>query len=116
MFPRRSASLLLFLFAACSVALPANEYGLRVVPNRDTYERLAARHAEQRLVDVTTLAPTIALDVRYATANNILHRQLYPVARVYLRAPAARALASVQADLAAEGLGRRSSMATVPIA
>ncbi len=93
------------LLAACSVAIPANEYGLRVVPDRATYERLAARDPGKRLVEVTTVDATIRLDVRYATANNILHRPLYPVARVLLRAPAARALADVERELAGEGLG-----------
>src|SRR3954452_11165892 len=93
------------LFLACSVAIPANEYGLHVVPDRATYERLAARNVEKRLLAGTGLDPTIRLDVRYATENNILHRPLYPVVRVYLRAPAARALADVQHELAASGLG-----------
>lgn len=93
------------LVVACTTAIPTNEYGLRVVPDRATYERLAARDAEKRLVAVTSLDPTIRLDVRYATENNILHRPLYPVVRVYLRAPAARALADVQRELAAAGLG-----------
>ena len=95
----------LVLLAACSIAIPPNEYGLRVVPDLATYERLAAHDPDKRLVDVTTADPTIRLDVRYATANNILHRPLYPVVRVMLRAPAAQALADVQRELAKEGLG-----------
>jgi D-alanyl-D-alanine dipeptidase len=93
------------LLAACSIAIPSNEYGLRVVPDLATYERLAARNPDERLVEVTAADPTIRLDVRYATANNILHRPLYPVVRVMLRAPAARALVDIQRDLAREGLG-----------
>jgi D-alanyl-D-alanine dipeptidase len=92
------------LLAACSIAIPANEYGLRVVPDLATYKRLAARNPDERLVEVTSIDPTIRLDVRYATANNILHRPLYPVVRVMLRAPAARALVDIQRDLAREGL------------
>src|SRR5262245_2270811 len=94
----------LLLVACATPQISPNEYGLRVVPDRATYERLAARDPEKRLVDVTTLDPTIRLDVRYATANNLLHRQLYPIARVFLRAPAARALAHVQRELAPAGL------------
>jgi D-alanyl-D-alanine dipeptidase len=105
MFNKRSAAPLVLLFAACTVAIPANEYGLRVVPDRTTYERLAGRDLEQRLVEVTSLDPTIRLDVRYATDNNILHRRLYPVVAVFLRDPAAHALAQAQRDLAREGLG-----------
>jgi zinc D-Ala-D-Ala dipeptidase len=101
--PRRA--FLALLFVACSVAIPPNEYGLRVVPDRATYERLMAREPAKRLVEVTSVDSTIRLDVRYATADNILHQQLYPVARVYLRAPAASALGDVQRELAHEGLG-----------
>lgn len=101
-------SFALLLACACtSTQIPPNEYGLRVVPDLATYERLAAHDADKRLVEVVTLDPTIRLDVRYATANNILHRPLYPVVRVFLRAPAARALADIQHELAAMGLGLR---------
>ncbi|HEV8434723.1 MAG TPA: M15 family metallopeptidase [Thermoanaerobaculia bacterium] len=95
---------LILLLAACAASIPPNRYGLRVVPDRATYEKLAARDPEQRLVDVSTI-PGVRIDVRYATTNNFMHEQLYPIAKVYLRAPAARALADVQRDLAAEHLG-----------
>jgi len=94
----------LLLLAACASGIPPNKYGLQVVPDRATYEKLAASDPEQRLVDVSTI-PGIRIDVRYATTNNFMHEQLYPVAKVYLRAPAARALADVQRELAAEHLG-----------
>jgi len=95
---------IVLLLVACAANIPPNRYGLQVVPDRATYERLAARDAEQRLVDVSTI-PGIRIDVRYATTNNFMHEQLYPIAKVYLRAPAARALAAVQSDLAAEHFG-----------
>jgi D-alanyl-D-alanine dipeptidase len=91
--------------AACvsSTTIPPNRYGLQVVPNRATYERLAAAEPAKKLVDLASLG--IPLDIRYATANNFMHRPLYPVAKAYLRAPAAQALAAVQRDLAPQGLG-----------
>ena len=57
------------------------------------------------LVELNKLDPTIKLEIRYATANNFMHTPLYPVARVFLRAPAARALEEVERDLAPRGLG-----------
>ncbi len=95
---------LVLLLVACAAQIAPNKYGLRVVPDRATYERLVARDPEQRLVDVSTI-PGIRIDVRYATTNNFMHEQLYPVAKVYLRAPAARALAGIQSELAVEHLG-----------
>jgi D-alanyl-D-alanine dipeptidase len=101
----RAARALPFLFLlACAgaVHIPANQYGLRVVPDAATYRALAAAHPDRRLVDVATLG--IATDVRYATPDNFMKKTLYPVAKVYLRAPAANALASIQRELAPQGL------------
>ncbi|HET7710368.1 MAG TPA: M15 family metallopeptidase [Thermoanaerobaculia bacterium] len=99
--------LLILLVAACSSApvVAPNRHGLRVVSDIATYERLAARDPEKRLVDVEQSAPGVRIDVRYATDNNFMRRPLYPIARVFLRAPAARAIAAVQQELAREGLG-----------
>ena len=101
-FLRRRAVLAL-VFAACTTAIPANRYGLRVVPDLATYERLAQRDSSKRLVDLESLG--IPIDIRYATENNFMKQTLYPVAKAYLRAPAARALADVQRELAPLGLG-----------
>jgi zinc D-Ala-D-Ala dipeptidase len=58
------------------------------------------------LVDVTTIAPDIKLDFRYATPNNFAKEAVYPAgARCYLRADVAARLGRVQADLKKEGLG-----------
>jgi D-alanyl-D-alanine dipeptidase len=100
-FLRRRAVLAL-VFVACTTAIPANRYGLRVVPDLAAYERLAQRDPGKRLVDLATLG--IATDIRYATPNNFMKETLYPVAKAYLRAPAARALAEANRELAARGL------------
>jgi zinc D-Ala-D-Ala dipeptidase len=93
----------LFLLAACATQIAPNRYGLRVVPDAATYQRLAQRDPDKRLVDIETLG--VPLDVRYATPDNFMKKTLYPVAKSYLRAPAARALAEVQRELAPRGLG-----------
>jgi D-alanyl-D-alanine dipeptidase len=96
---------LLLIAAACSAApaIPANRYGLHVVPDRAAYERLARLDPDKRLVDLESLG--LPLDIRYATANNFMKKPLYPVAKAFLRAPAARALLGVESDLAQRGLG-----------
>jgi D-alanyl-D-alanine dipeptidase len=101
----RSRFLALVLFAACATApaIAPNRYGLVVVPDRATYDRMARSNPEKHLVDLSTLG--IPLDIRYATTNNFMQQELYPVAKAFLRAPAARALAEVQRDLATRGLG-----------
>lgn len=57
------------------------------------------------LVDLHSIHPTIRLDLRYATANNFMHRALYKQSRCLLRANAAEQLSQVQQDLEAYGLG-----------
>ncbi|MGC3999711.1 MAG: M15 family metallopeptidase [Anaeromyxobacter sp.] len=61
--------------------------------------------AVPQLVDVTTVAPGVRLDLRYATPDNFLHAAVYPCARCLLRRPAAEALARAQAWLEQRGYG-----------
>jgi D-alanyl-D-alanine dipeptidase len=63
--------------------------------------------APPALVDARAFAPTLALDLRYATAGNFVGARVdgYEAARCLLSEPAARALAAAQADLAGAGLG-----------
>ena len=104
---KRRINLIAFalLLACATTSIPKNRYGLAVVPDFATYERLANADPDKRLVDVERAVPGVRIDVRYATTNNFMHATLYPIAKVFLRAPAARALAEVQADLAKDNLG-----------
>jgi D-alanyl-D-alanine dipeptidase len=96
-------AVLLFACVSTAVDVPPNQYGLRVVPDLATYERIVHANRETRLVDLGKLG--IPLDIRYATANNFMKKPLYPVAKAFLRAPAADALLAVQRELAARGIG-----------
>jgi zinc D-Ala-D-Ala dipeptidase len=57
------------------------------------------------LVELTTLDPTIKLDIRYATRRNFLGTPLYTQARAFMQRPAAEALVRVHRSLAAQGYG-----------
>lgn len=59
------------------------------------------------LVDVREIEPSIRADIRYVGSNNFVGTPVdgYEAAKCLLSRPAAEALASVQRDLAAEGLG-----------
>jgi len=57
------------------------------------------------LVDAATIQPPPLEEIRYATRYNFTGEVLYPAARAYVHRDTAAALAKVQADLAAEGLG-----------
>jgi len=57
------------------------------------------------LVDITTLDPTIRLDIRYATADNFLEVPLYARAKCFLHSDVAKALVKVQAKAKEMNLG-----------
>jgi D-alanyl-D-alanine dipeptidase len=93
--------------APAGTAAAANRYGygLAVVGDLAAYQEEVRRDPDNELVDLAAAVPGVVLDVRYATRENFLGRELYPVARALLRRPAAEALAAAQRELAAEGLG-----------
>ena len=106
---RRVAALLVTLAVlACAHAapeIPPNRHGLAVVSDPALYRQLVALDNNKELVDLERFAPSIVLDVRYASDDNFMKRRLYPEARVLLRRPAAEALVAVQRELARQGLG-----------
>ena len=57
------------------------------------------------LVELTSLDPTIRLDIRYATADNFLSTPVYDEARAFLQRPAAEALLRAHRALAHTGHG-----------
>jgi zinc D-Ala-D-Ala dipeptidase len=73
--------------------------------------------ADTLLTDVRSLDSTIVVDLRYATSNNFTGAPLpgYDANRAFLRREAASALALVQADLRAEGLGLKIFDAYRPV-
>jgi D-alanyl-D-alanine dipeptidase len=89
-------------FAALLLVFACATSSLNVLDARG-YRETVARDPELRLVDLETLG--IPLDIRYATPDNFMKKTLYPSAKAYLRAPAARALAEVQRELAGRGVG-----------
>src|SRR5215831_6683670 len=57
------------------------------------------------LVEIISLDPTIHLDIRYATPNNLVGRAVYREARAFLQKPAAEALVRVHRSLKPRGYG-----------
>jgi D-alanyl-D-alanine dipeptidase len=67
----------------------------------------AASSPHPGFVDVATVVPGLVIDLRYLGADNFVGARIdgYERPVLYLTRPAAAALAKVQADLAAKGLG-----------
>ncbi len=57
------------------------------------------------LVELTKLDPTIKLDIRYATTNNLFSTVFYSQARAFMQRPAADAVARVNQKLHKQGYG-----------
>jgi len=57
------------------------------------------------LVDITTVASNVKLDIRYATANNFLGAPVYEQAKAFLQRPAAEALARAAQKVQTLGYG-----------
>ena len=66
---------------------------------------LARPGEREPLVDLAATDASIRVDIRYATKDNFTKEILHPVNRCLLRTTVAKRLRSVQADLAAQGLG-----------
>ncbi|HEX2098645.1 MAG TPA: M15 family metallopeptidase [Rubrobacteraceae bacterium] len=98
------AGVLLAAFA-CAPSIPRNEYGLEVIEDKDLYLRTVAEDSSKELVELQDEIPGIRLDIRYATSDNVMQEQLYPIVKALLRKPAAGSLAEVQQDLEARSLG-----------
>jgi D-alanyl-D-alanine dipeptidase len=94
----------------------AQQVSFRITPVRPVEELRAEALKEQPpreqgdflkpdLVELTTLDPTIKLDIRYATTNNFLGTPVYTEARAFLQRPAAEALLRAHRELKAYGYG-----------
>lgn len=95
----------LLLSAACAITIPRNEYGLEVIKSSSLYRRTVAADPSKELVDLARAVPNLLLDLRYAGPDNFMKRPLYPVARAFLRRPAAEALREAQRELEDRDLG-----------
>ncbi len=75
--------------------------------NWKEYREQVLHDPEKKMVELKTAVPGVRYDLRYATTNNFMHRRMYPAGTktTFLRAPAAAALAKVDAELTEKGLG-----------
>ena len=82
---------------------PADE--LRRIARAATPPHETGDFRKPDLVELTSLDPTIKLDIRYATTNNFLQTVFYPQARAFLQRPAADAVVRANRKLKAMGYG-----------
>jgi zinc D-Ala-D-Ala dipeptidase len=63
------------------------------------------RKLPSELVELTSVDPSIPLDLRYASTNNFLGTPVYEQGRAFLQRPAAEAVVRAHRALATQGLG-----------
>jgi D-alanyl-D-alanine dipeptidase len=114
---RRVAGCALVLLAAAPAVCVEERPGVfRITPRRPVAElrrealaatppREAGPFRTAELVELTSLDPTLRLDVRYATSQNFLSTPVYEAARAFLQRPAAEALVRAHRSLARTGHG-----------
>ncbi len=85
--------------------IPVNEYGLKVVTDISTYNKLVLLDSNNAIVDLEHTVPHLKKDVKYATTDNVTKHVLYAAPGTFLRLPAARALGKVAEELALNGIG-----------
>lgn len=87
--PWSIALLLLVLLTSCAEGPPTEEGNFK----------------DSDLVELIKLDPSFKLDIRYATANNLVGRAVYTEARAFLQRPAAEALVKINSELKPHGFG-----------
>lgn len=94
-FPIFPSFFALALVALCGAMLPLK-----------TSQKATASSANPKeFTELTSIAPTIQLDIRYATPDNFTKAQIYDCGRCFLRHEVAVTIARIQEKLAKEGLG-----------
>lgn len=85
--------------ASCASEVPTDDSLTKSTDSR------VAPDDPKKLVELIKLDPTIKLDIRYATVNNITGRALYDMARAFLASAPAQALVRANQAARTEGYG-----------
>ena len=72
-----------------------------------TYRQQVAADSSKQMIELKSAIPGIVYDLRYATKNNFVKKEMYAsnTRTTYVRLPVARALQKVQKDLEEKNLG-----------
>lgn len=98
---------LLVLFACTrkSDSADRNPYDLDIISTIVAYNQSVDADSNMLMEDLSLAIPGIALDIRYATANNFTGEMIYTAPKAFARKPVAVALKQVQDSLSHHRLG-----------
>lgn len=101
----RNIIVILFLLAlSLSNGRAQNKYGLKTTGLSEYRESLKAS-PENELVNLERAAPSLKLEIGYATEKNFTGKKIYTLARAYVRKPVAAALVKAQEEFENIGYG-----------
>ncbi len=90
---------------ACAQKNSQNKYGLKIVDDFKAYQTDVKNNPNLELVDIKKAIPSVVLDIRYATKNNLMKQVMYKQARAFARKPVVEKLKLIQAELKKKGYG-----------
>ncbi|HEX6181551.1 MAG TPA: M15 family metallopeptidase [Chitinophagaceae bacterium] len=95
------------VFSTSAQEIPLNKYGLPIIKKVKTYYQTVQVDSTKEMTELKYMVPGIVYDLKYATQDNFMKTRMYPANTVntFMRLPAARALAMVQAKLKTQGYG-----------
>ncbi len=82
-----------------------NKYGLSIISDPKILSETVQQDPKKALVRIKDFVPNIALDIKYASTQNVFYTKLYQKPTELVRLPVAKALAEVQKELNAQGYG-----------
>ncbi|GAB3222246.1 M15 family metallopeptidase [Algoriphagus aestuariicola] len=85
-------------------AQSSNPFGLPLTTNLEDYRKLVAEDPDNEFVKLLEYAPSLVLDIKYASKANVFYTQLYPRPIGLTRRPVAKALAKAQEEFNQQGL------------
>lgn len=104
--PRLRYTFLLLVWMLAAQFSRAQNYAKALhVQDVAAYHKDILKNPQHKLVEISKAIPGIALDIRYATTNNFMHRKMYPQGRAFARLPVVKALQKVEAQLKPMSLG-----------
>jgi len=94
-----------FCLNSCAQNKAQNPYGLKIVSTNMDYKESVKTNANNELIEIKKVIPSIVLDIRYATKNNFMNQVMYKQARAFARKPVVQQLKEIQLELAKKGYG-----------
>lgn len=102
-----AAGFIIFLAMISSRLYAQDSSILAVTSTWQAYRQQVKDDPSKEMVELKSRIPGLVYDLRYATANNFMHRLMYPAhtSTAFMRLPAVEALQQVQRELNEQGWG-----------